>query len=180
MNRIQDSLKLLAILGTLASGCASVDHSTIWVDPEFSTEEQEAIQKGADLWDVGTGGAVHFNLVFGEPITGHHDFIKRVSGTSITVDAPGDTTVTLDNVSGITTGPEIYFAPEACPVGYMHKCIAHELGHRAGMKHNETDPTAIMYPSGTNLTDSCLNQVDVDMACAKNDCTGRTTVACGR
>jgi hypothetical protein len=152
------SLATIAV-ATLSIGCYQADHSVVYVDPSFSSEEEALIQKGADMWDQATSGAIHVNLVFGESLEGHNDFIKKsLNG----------------GCGGVNSGPNIFMDVETCGT-VLTLLAAHELGHRInGNSIHSEDTNSVMYPT----LGACITSADIENACQKHDCTGYVMHPC--
>lgn len=163
-----------ATLVSLISGCADAEWDGVtFVDERFSPSEQAAIQQAADMWSDATGGAIHFNLVFGEHLPANprnaivHADPSNLPAVLKDADAYGITdyyTRTIVIASGVCADPIV--------------CFAHELGHSAGLIHIEDEPMAMMHPGLE--PHKCITRSDIAMACKINhhDCTGLTLKPC--
>lgn len=167
---------LLVALSSLLSGCFAGE--TVYVDRNFTAEEEADIQYAADEWSRATGGHVHIDLAFGSAV-GWNEPHKRVllRTTRAAAQAQG-----LD-----AAGSEAGFDFIACPTcagigdrdfevigierdqiplsdrGHFRETLLHEFGHHVGAFHVD-DPNAVMTPVFyyANKPMECLRAADLD------------------
>lgn len=158
----------LALLASLAAGCAldgvvtfegvcdadpdltemvapAEAHAgtALALDPRLTSAQAAAVERAAAAWHDATGGAVTFTLVraddapytVGRPAT----LVARCAADAPALDGWAAGRTYLAETGGIA------LALDAYPEALWPSLVAHELGHRMGLKHSH-DPATLMYP----------------------------------
>ncbi len=165
-----------AALAFVVAGCGSLD-PVIYVDMKFSSEEQAQIQEAADMWEVASGGTVHFDLVFDQSVWPKTDekrvLIRATNDEAIwyseanvgletlrPVDIAGDCKCNRTDSQTLIVVPERFASMGAT----LRQVVAHELGHAAGLHHVDAIE-ALMFPWAPRgdqmVQDQCLDWHDL-------------------
>jgi Matrixin len=151
-------------LSTLLQGC--IRSKTYYVDNRFTAEEETEIKAAANMWDEATGGALNFDLVFGEHVdisevkrnaivkvgarAAFNRFPEMVSDTRPAFYHPGNT---LESSLVVVIADHI-------DANVLRPTVAHEMGHSFGLQH-VSEEQALMHENLYKDVTKCVTEVDL-------------------
>ncbi|MET0593287.1 MAG: matrixin family metalloprotease [Polyangiaceae bacterium] len=152
----------------------------MYVDENFTPEEEESIRQAAGAWSNATDGVATVDLIFGQKVD-IRDKGRRVMVRSSARAAENTFELFRDGDPGgrheSWDSEVIVIVPERMDGIDLKYVVTHELGHHFGV-HHVADESAIMYFRPNPKSAHCLTKEDLSAFCGENGCNASSMKAC--
>jgi len=152
------------ILSSLQQGC--IGSKAYHVDTRFNAEEEAEIRAAAGMWSEATGGALNFDLIFGQRVDlveAKRNVIVKVGARAAFNRFPEMASNTRPAFfyrgSALESSLVVVIADQIDP-GLLRATVAHEIGHSFGLQH-VPEQSALMHENLYNDVTKCVTEVDL-------------------
>jgi len=152
------------IFSGLLQGC--VGSSAYYVDKRFTAEEEADIRAAAGMWSEATGGALHFDLVFGQRV----DVIEVKRNVIVKVGAraafnrfpemESNTRPAFYHPGNALESSLLVVIADQLDPALLRAAMAHEMGHSFGLQHVPAK-SALMHENLYNEVTKCVTELDL-------------------
>jgi hypothetical protein len=155
---------IVLILSSLLQGC--IGSKAYAVDSRFTAEEEADIRAAASMWSEATGGALNFDLIFGQRV----DIIETERNAIVKVGAraafhrfPGlasKTRAAFYHPGNSLESSLVVVITDQIEPALLRAAVAHEIGHSFGLQH-VPEEHALMHGDLYNDATKCVTEVDL-------------------
>ena len=148
-------------------GC--IGSKTYYVDNRFTAEEEADIQAAASMWNDATGGALNFDLVFGQRVDVFEvkrNVIAKVGARAAFNRFPemlSDTRPAFFHPGNALESSLLVVIADHVDAQLLRPTVAHEMGHAFGLQH-VPEERALMHENLHNDVTKCVTEVDLQEA----------------
>ena len=162
------STRILATLSLILSGLQQgcIGSKAYYVDARFTDEEEADISAAAGMWSEATGGALNFDLIFGQRVDlveVRRNVIVKVGARAAFNRFPEMASSTrpafFRRGSALESSLVVVIADQVDPA-LLRATVAHEMGHSFGLQH-VPEESALMHENLYNDVTKCVTEVDL-------------------
>ena len=163
--------RALSIVSLLLSGFleSCVGSQAYYVDNRFTADEEVAIRAAAGMWREATGGALNFDLIFGQRV----DILETDRNAIVKVGAraafnrypwmASETRAAFYHQGNALESSLVVIIADRIEPALLRPAVAHEMGHSFGLQH-VPEEHALMHADLYNDVTKCVTEVDLQEA----------------